>query len=76
MLADVTRVLYNTVEDLRLHCVSSYWIDMYYYWHYLLEFGDKRFAEIPWNVIKVFVCAAEKVNYRNLIKKNVDKKYA
>ena len=55
MLSDVTEFLYHTAEDLRIHCVASYWPLYFSSKNFLADFGQENFVDILWKLLKVSV---------------------
>ena len=53
MLSDVTEFLYHTAEDLRLHCVASYWPLYFSSKIFLADLGQVNFVDILWKFVKV-----------------------
>ena len=66
MFSEMTSLIYHTAEDLRLHCVSSYWPRYYSTWVYLTEWGNQRMFIAPFSsfmVIKYLVIRKFKIAY-------------
>ena len=53
MLSDFTEFLYHTAEDLRLHCVASYWPLYFSSKIFLADLGQENFVDILWKLLKV-----------------------
>ena len=55
MLSDVTEFLYHTAEDLRIHCVASYWPLYFSSKNFLADFGHENVVDFLCKLLKVSV---------------------
>ena len=55
MLSDVTEFLYHTAEDLRIHCVASYWPLYFSSKNFLADFGHENVVDLLCKLLKVSV---------------------
>ena len=53
MLSDVTEFLYHTAEDLRIHCVASYWPLYFSSKNFLADFGHENVVDFLLKLLKV-----------------------
>ena len=55
MLSDVTEFLYHTAEDLRIHCVASYWPLYFSSKNFLADFGHENVVDFLLKLLKVSI---------------------